>query len=673
MPDNEIGLRSVFDNEDFHKGSEEYNKDIDKASQSTADAGASMSDIWEGMAAVGKIAFEAVAIAIGAMVAELYVAYDAAADAEYALTKVDFIVSGTAERTGVATGEVLALADAMSMVVPIDDEVIAQAAAVGLTFDGVNQDNLQPLLSAAADLSFLTGKDLPSQMKTLSLAITDTDKAARLFKDANITLTEAEEAQLKKLQEVGDTAGTTEFILDQLAKKGVLGLGEAMGDTNKGQLTIMQTALGNLQETLGGGFLDAVTGAFGKITDFASDPQTVQFFADLGTAVGEFASEALTKIPDLVESFQALGQWFSDNKPLIIGILAALGVAILAFGFTVASAAITAITAMAPILIAMAVVGAVVALLYTAWTENWGGIQEIVAQAWATIQPIWQALYDWLSINIPIALQVLSDFWTNTLLPAIQTVFIWIATNLIPLWVSIVEWLSVNVPAAIATLSAFWTGTLLPALMAVWSWVSTNLIPLFLAIANLIGSVVNVAVTALAGIWQNILLPALQAVGDWITANLMPIFASIADVITGTVMPALKPLAEFMSTTLRSAFTGISSTIQTLITWIDKLTSAFNGIELPSALTPGSPTPFEIGLKGINAQLKQLADMRLPAVSTEMSSMNTARDVTSMGNTGSANRAGTINNNSSSIRALLLGATFNVDSSNTLFDILSEL
>lgn len=669
-PDNEIGLKSVFDNSDFHKGADEYNKDVDSASQNTSDAGTAMSGMWQGMAAVGQVAFAALSVAVAAFTAELYVAYDAAADAEYALAKVEFIVDAVSGRTGVATEEVLALADGMSQVVPIDDEVIAQAAALGLTFDGVTKDNIEPLLSAAADLGALTGKDLPSQMRELALAITDTDKATRLFRSANITLTDAEADQLKKLGEMGDTAGVTQFILDQLAKKGVLGLSEALGQTNKGQLTIMQTALGNLQEALGGGFLDAITEAFGKITEFASDPKTIQFFTELGTTIGEFASDIVSRIPDLIDIFDSLRKWFEDNKPLIVGVLAALGVAIAAFGFTVVAASLAAIEAMAPILIAMVVIGAGAALLYTAWTENWGGIQEIVAQAWATIQPIVQGLFDWLSVNIPIALQILSDFWTTVLLPAIQTAFTWIATNLIPIFVSIVQWLAVNVPAAIDFLSSLWTGTLLPAIQAVWGWISNNIIPLFQAIAGLISAVLNVALTALAGIWQNILLPAIQTVSDWISANVLPIFQRIADVVNNNILPALKPFADFLNNVLKAAFEGITSQIQTLIGWINNMTDAFNNVDLPDALTPGSPTPFEIGLKGINEQLKSLTDMRLPAVSTEMNAIS--RDVSFAGS-GSKNSAGTVNNNSQTIRALLLGASFNVDSPATLFDILSEI
>jgi hypothetical protein len=672
MSDEEIGLRAVFDNDEFHKGAEDYNKDIEKASKNTSEAGSSMSLIWEGMAAVGQAAFAAIAVGVAAMAAELYLAYDAAADAEQILTKVAFIVDGTAARTGVATEEVLALADGMSKVVPFDDEVIAQAAAMGLTFDGVTEDNLGPLLSAAADLSFITGKDLPAQMKSLALAITDTDKAARFFKEANITLTKAEEDQLKKLGELGDEAGTTQFILDQLAKKGVLGLAEAMGETNKGQLTIMQTAIGNLQEALGGGFLDSLTEVFGRITEFANDPQTVQIFTDIGAAIGDFASTALSKIPDLIDIFDSISTWFSENKPLIVGILAALGVAIAAFGFTVAATAISTISALAPILIAMAVIGAGAALLYTAWTENWGGIQEIVGQAWATIQPLLQTLYDWLSINIPIALQVLSDFWTTVLLPAIEAVFGWIATNVIPLWISLVEWLAVNVPAAINTLSAIWTGTLLPAIQAVWGWISANIIPLFMAISNLISTVLGVALTALAGIWQNILLPALTAVGNWLTTNVVPILTRLGSIIAATLMPVLRSLGEFISGVLVAAFQAITDKIQVLIDWVNNLTDAFANVKLPDALTPGSPTPFEIGLKGINDQMKILSDMRLPALTTEFNNLDT-RDVNYAGNGGSSNQAGTINNTSSSIRALLLGSTFQVDSPQTFFDIISEL
>lgn len=667
---NQIGLEAVFDNSDFQNGISEYNRSVSDADSNTQEAGGSMSMVWEGMAVIGQAAFAAIAAGVAAMSAELYLAVGAAIDAEDAMARVEFVVSNVADRTGVTTDEVAALASNLSKVLPIDDEVIAQAIAMGLTFDGVNQNNIEPLIGAAADLAAWTGKDLPSAMKDLSLSITDPDRAMRLFKEANITLTDAEKKSLKSMGDLGDTAGTTQFIMDQLTKKGIIGLGEAMGDTAKGKFTIMQTAIGNLQESLGTGLLDALVDVFERITEFADDPQTVDFFVSLGQKIGDFASMVLKKIPDIITIFEDLAQWFQDNKPLIVGILAALGASMIVFSAIAIEAAIAAVAGFWPIILALGIIGAAAALLFTAWTENWGGIQESTAELWAVIKPIFDSLVAWLSENLPIAIAFLSDLWTNTLLPAIQSVFEWISNTLIPLWIEVIQWLQVNVPLAISTLAAYWNNTLLPAIMAVWSWISTNLIPLFVAISNLMSTVMGIAITALAGLWQNVLLPAIQAVGNWISQNLSPIFQGAADAVNTKLMPALKPLADFLSNVLRAAFDGITKAIQDLTSWVGNLTSALANVELPDALTPGSPTPFEIGLVGINKQLKELANAALPAVTQEMNVLAQVRDVPGANSSGPGS---SVVSNSSTTRNYLFGASFNVSSGDGLLDILNGL
>jgi hypothetical protein len=668
LPDNAIGLQAVFEDEDFQRGVGAYNRSVKEASDETEEGASFMSSAWEGMAAIGQIAFNAIVIAIGAMTAELFLAVDAAMDAEEVMARVAFVVSNVADRTGVTTDEVSALADSLASVIPIDDEVIAQAIAMGLTFDGVTENNIEPLISAAADLAAWTGGDLPSAMRNLSLAISDPDRAMRLFREANITLNDEQKKTLKALADTGDTAGATEFILNELSKKGIIGLAEAMGDTTKGELTIMQTAIGNLQEALGTGLLDALGSVFTRITEFANDPATIQFFTDLGTGIGNFATQVIDSIPDIMTMLETLKGWFNDNEALIIGVLAAIGVALFAFGFTVAATAISAVSAMMPIIIVMGVVGTAVALLYTAWTENWGGIQEATAEVWAVISPIFTSVMDWLSVNLPIALQFLSDLWTNTLLPAIQTVFEWLVANVIPLFIDLVTWLQTNIPVAIQTLSAYWSNTLLPAIQVVWGWISTNLIPLFQAIGALMNTVLTLAITALAGAWQNILLPALQAVGNWITQNLQPIFLGLTGMISSTLMPALKPLSDFLSNVLRAAFDGITSAIQTLTGWIKTLTDSLNNISLPPELTPGSPTPFEIGLNGINKQLQEMARMSLPAVTQEMNMLSHVRDVPGANGVSGSN---SITTNQQSTRNYLFGAQFNVNNSNSLIEILN--
>lgn len=751
--DNKIGLEAIFEGENFQRGIAEYNNSVSSSSAGTQEAGSNMSAVWGGLAVVGEAAFLAIGAGIAAMAAELYLAVDAALDAEEVLARMEFVVGNVGDRTGVTADDVNAMADALSKVVPIDDEVITSAITMGLTFDGVTKDNIEPLIAAAADLATWTGKDLPATMKTLSLAISDPDKAMRLLKEANITLTDEQMKTLKAFKDTGDTAGATAFILDQLKNKGIIGLGEAMAETGRGKMTIMQTALGNLQEALGAGLLDSLKSVFDKITEFANDPKTVAFFTDLGEQIGTFASSVIDKLPSIISVIEGVVNWLSENQPLIAGILAAIGVAMLAFGYTAAAAGLAAISGLWPVIAVMAAVGVVVALLYKAWTENWGGIQEKVKAAWAQMKPVFDKLQLWLKVNLPKAIKALSDFWEKTLLPAIKTTFNWIADNVLPILVDLVLWLGDNVPRAIKTLSDFWTKTLLPAIQnvsdfiegtvfpilaamrdwfqvyvvnsiktlvntisailipilnalsslwtnvllpamsAVWSFINSTIIPVFNALAGLLDAVVGLAVRVLAGLWQNVLQPALSSVWSFISGNILPIFYTVASVINGVLSSAistlsnlwrntlqsaiqavwdrLSPFASFLSGTLYNAFNGIKNVVQWVVDRINELKDALNNLTLPDWLTPGSPTPLEIGLVGINAQLKKLADAALPAVHHQMQVMATVRDV-SVGNSGGAN-SGSVSNSSESTRNYLFGPQFNVSGKSGFLETLQGL
>lgn len=735
--DNLIGLEAIFDDKDFQSGIDSYNRAVSDADENTSNAGSSMSQVWDGLVVVGQAAFMALAAGIAAVTAELYLAVDAAFEAEDAMARVEFVVANVADRTGVTTDEVNDLASALSKVLPIDDEVISQAIAMGLTFDGVNQDNIQPLISAAADLAAWTGGDLPSAMKNLSLSITDPDRAMRLFKEANITLTEEQKKTLKSMGDMGDTAGTTQFILERLAEKGITGLGEVMGDTAKGKMSIMQTALGNLQEALGAGLLDSMKGVFDRITEFANDPRIIDFLTELGARIGAVVENILTKLPSIFAVLEGVITWLSDNKPVIIGILAAIGAGMAAFAITSAASAITVAASFAPVIAVLAAIGIVAGIFVKAWQEDWGGIQGKVADAWAKVKPVFEKLQAWMKEMLPKALKALGDYWTKVLLPAMKTVIVWLVDNVLPVLVDLVLWLGDNIPKAIQAASNFfkntlipalkaagdwientlipalqnmrdwfqvhvvngiktlidiirgaftsalnalsnlWNNILLPAITAVYNFINNNIMPIFQALANLVDAVLNLALKVLAGIWANILLPAIQGVYNFI-GNIIKAFNDVVNVVKGPLGGALTTLSEmwdtvkegiqrlwdklepfrsFLAGALLTAFNGIKKVIETIVTWIQNLADSINNLELPDWLTPGSPTPFEIGLKGINEQLKKLASASLPAIRQQMDVLATVREVPGI---ASAATAGSVSNSNQSTRNYVYGANFNI-------------
>jgi len=288
-----------------------------------------------------------------------------------------------------------------------------------------------------------------------------------------------------------------------------------------------------------------------------------------------------------------------------------------------------------------------IAYLSAFWTNTLlPAIQAVGNWITGTLVPALQEIWNWLATNIPAAIATVSGFWTNTLLPAIQAVGNWITGTLVPILQTIWDWLSTNIPAAIATVSAFWTDTLLPAIQAVGNWINENLIPLFEAIVNVWFAAMDLALTALAGLWQNVLLPAIQDVGNWLNENLVPALKTVVEwladkfqialeavgnFINDTVLPAIKDLAEWFKDKLlpavgdvaekvdgplksalewlkdkllepvKTALGTLGDKLQDVTKFFGNLADKINGLKdkLPPWLTPGSPTPLEIGLDGI--------------------------------------------------------------------------
>jgi phage-related protein len=227
----------------------------------------------------------------------------------------------------------------------------------------------------------------------------------------------------------------------------------------------------------GGGIIGGITNALYSLGDVSP------IFTDIGDAINSIImgfqglSLAGTDMANsgIASIFLQIGQavkgafdWLMNDPGAIPAILAAIGVAVAAFAVTTIISMAPVIASMLPVIAIMAAVGAAVYFLYTAWTTNWGGIRDKAAAVWAWLQPIFEQIKTWLQVNIPIAIQALSDFWNNVLLPAIVAVWQWVQNNVFPIIVTLIDWLATNIPIAIQKLSDFWTNTLLPAIQTVW-------------------------------------------------------------------------------------------------------------------------------------------------------------------------------------------------------------
>ena len=281
---------------------------------------------------------------------------------------------------------------------------------------------------------------------------------------------------------------------------------------------------------------------------------------------------------------ETVSGWIIQN--ITLGdVLGALGIAI---STVVLPALWGMIAAAAPIILAIGALIGIVALLRTAWEQNWGGIQEKAAAVGA-----------WLQANVPLAFAAIANFWQTVLQPALQQLANWLATNL---------------PLAGQALANFWNGTLLPALQGVWAWMQGSLFPFLESLADFLGATLGVAVSALAGLWQNVLQPALS---------------KVADFISGTLGPVLEEFKSWLGD-VTGGVDGVANAVKTATDWLSKMADKIRNVNLPDWLTPGSPTPFEMGLRGISNALQEITQVRLPQFGTELSRLETMRAMASV-------------------------------------------
>jgi len=160
------------------------------------------------------------------------------------------------------------------------------------------------------------------------------------------------------------------------------------------------------------------------------------------------------------------------------------------------------------------------------------------------------------------------------------------------------------------------------------------LFPFLESLADVVDAVLGLAVRELTRAWEEKLQPALQTVHAFFKENIEPVIKDVAAAIGEKLQPALETAQKFLDgafkgalDTLKTAFDGITNGIKLATEWLGKLADAINGIpNPPPVFTPGSPTPFERGLRGITDAALELADSGLYQLTSQLGKMELAVD-----------------------------------------------
>ena len=158
-----------------------------------------------------------------------------------------------------------------------------------------------------------------------------------------------------------------------------------------------------------------------------------------------------------------------------------------------------------------------------------------------------------------------------------------------------------------------------------------NIIEFVQNMAIAYGGVLGPILKTVTGIIKRFVIPALVLIGKWVWTllkfvgslvnvgiqALIVVFRILAGIASNVIMPIFRILWSFLKAKLAPAIrvvkglfviwqvviTKVTGFVQGLIDSIMGLANKLSALKLPDWLTPGSPTPFELGLRGINKEI----------------------------------------------------------------------
>lgn len=329
------------------------------------------------------------------------------------------------------------------------------------------------------------------------------------------------------------------------------------------------------------------------------------------TAFSDLSAEGI--LDTINQSVTFLNDHFTELQAALLGIGAVLATGVFAALVAGVLSLLTPVN--------LLIVG--VATLFAAWEGNWYGIRDTATEIWAVIQPILSDLYTWLQTTIPQAVQVASDVWNDTLLPALEEVkaFLdpWIAdfskafeglkTNISEMLPQLASDILTGIPEQLTKITdgitdffannvPDWTKTLSEWSDTFWGWVDTvtegagtALAGILLAITdwaaspdaqeslNNMGKELGKAIVAGIGFlfdqqdqWGTVLLKAvggLLAAVAVITVDLVAVGGEIvAGIVSGILEAMGVDLQPATITELREVLTGIANNGATIAIYI---------------------------------------------------------------------------------------------------------
>lgn len=373
-------------------------KDFDKGMDHAEKRSGNMAKTFAGLTKVGMGVTMGVAAGIGATAVALGSTIKPASDLEEAINAVNVVFGdGAKEMTDYGKTAATAVGLSAREFNQMGAEMGAMLGNVGIAEDELAGETIN-LMERASDMASIFNTDVGQAFNAIQSAIKGEFNPLEAF---GVKMNQAAIDAKALAMGLEDVDGT---ISDSAKAQAALALVYEQTDKVAGDFQNTSDGLANSQRILkatledtkakvGTALLPAMESLAKIFKDIAASPEFKVFLDKIIVSVGKLGKWISKTVPQMISNFRKFSDWMKDNKGVVVGVLAALGVAVLAFGVSVATAAWTALAPMLPVIAVMLAIAAVAYLVYEAWTNNWGGIQEKVAKAKVIILRIVKALW----------------------------------------------------------------------------------------------------------------------------------------------------------------------------------------------------------------------------------------------------------------------------------------
>jgi hypothetical protein len=195
------------------------------------------------------------------------------AEAEVVMADQAAALKSTGAAAWITGRQLQTMADIQSMRTGADDEAIASAQTLLLTFTkvrnavGKNNDIFNQANSVVGDFSVRFKKDLSGSAILVGKALNDPIKGVSALSKVGVQFDAGQKKTIKTLVESGRTMAAQKIILKELRVQ-TKGAADAYGKTLRGSMDRAKVVIGNVAEWFGGKLAPSVKGAVDWVTKF---------------------------------------------------------------------------------------------------------------------------------------------------------------------------------------------------------------------------------------------------------------------------------------------------------------------------------------------------------------------------------------------------------------------